>query len=157
MLFSCRSAAPFHVACQEISLSYPPHHGHYRSQPPVVPGQPAPQYRQHGYPPPQSAPPPPPMMMQPPMVVAVAPTSGLAVTSLVFGLIGFFGGFCFFGIPCAIAVVLGHLAIRETRSGERGGHGMAIAGLILGYFLIIPAIIVIAMGGFGAVLGSVSP
>jgi hypothetical protein len=126
----------------------PPYHGHYRPQPPpVVPGpsisqspplQYYPSAQQYGHPPAQ-------------------PTSGLAVTSLVFGLIGFFGGFCLFGVPCAIAVLLGHLAIRETGSGERGGHGMAIAGLILGYLFILPAIIVIAMGGAGAVLGSVSP
>jgi hypothetical protein len=138
----------------------PPYHGHYRPQPPpVVPGpsisqspplQYYPSAQQYGHPPAQP-------MAQPPIVIAVQPTSGLAVTSLVFGLIGFFGGFCLFGVPCAIAVLLGHLAIRETGSGERGGHGMAIAGLILGYLFILPAIIVIAMGGAGAVLGSVSP
>jgi hypothetical protein len=139
----------------------PPYHGHYRPQPPpVVPGPPIsqspplqyyPSAQQYGHPPAQ------PPMTQPPVVVAVQPTSGLAVTSLVFGLIGFFGGLCLFGIPCVIAVFLGHLAIRETGSGERGGHGMAIAGLVLGYLFLLPAIIVVAMGGAGAVLGSVSP
>jgi hypothetical protein len=143
------------------AVSYPPphYHGHYRPQPPVLPGPPIPQSpppyhyppaQQYGYPPQQQHYP-------QPMAVVVQPTSSLAVTSLIFGLIGFFGGFCFFGIPCAIAVILGHFAIRETRSGERGGHGMAVAGLVLGYFFILPAIIVVAMGGFGAVLEAVDP
>ncbi|HWS38781.1 MAG TPA: DUF4190 domain-containing protein [Actinoplanes sp.] len=114
---------------------YPPqYHGHYRHQPMSGP----------------------PMMPGYPMAVVV-PTSGTAVASLIFGLIGFFGGFCLFGIPCAIAVLLGHVALRETRNGHRAGHGMAVAGLILGYIFLIPAVIVIAMGGFGAVLESVSP
>ncbi|SDS81552.1 DUF4190 domain-containing protein [Actinoplanes derwentensis] len=124
------------------------YHGHYRphpmsgppmSGPPMTPYPPQPGY----YPP-------------PPMAVVV-PTSGLAVASLIFGLIGFFGGFCAFGIPCAFAVLFGHLALRETKNGHRSGHGMAVAGLILGYILLVPAIIVIAMGGFGAVLGAVTP
>lgn len=29
-------------------------------------------------------------------------------------------------------VICGHLALPETRSGECGGHGLAIAGLIIG-------------------------
>ncbi|GAA1656581.1 DUF4190 domain-containing protein [Actinoplanes couchii] len=109
----------------------PQYHGHYRPYPP-----------QPGYYPPM------------PMVV---PTSGLAVASMVLGIIGIFGGFCAFGVPCLIAVVLGHMALRETRNGHRAGHGMAIAGLILGYLVLIPSIVVIAMGGIGAVLTEFAP
>jgi hypothetical protein len=154
-------------------LSYPPpYHGHYRPQPPVshgpYPHQPQspagyypPQQQYQQYPPqPQPGYPAPYQYVQPVqqhMVVSAPATSGLAVTSLIFGLIGFFGGFCIFGIPCLIAVLAGHLAVGETRNGERGGHGMAIAGLILGYILLIPAIVVVAMGGVGAVFGSVNP
>jgi hypothetical protein len=35
--------------------------------------------------------------------------------------------------PCLIAVVTGHAALKETRTGQHGGHGMALAGVILGY------------------------
>lgn len=85
----------------------------------------------------------------------VRPTSGLAVASLVSGLIGIAGGCCLFGLPCILAVVLGHMATRETRTGERGGHGMAIAGLILGYLLVVPGIlfaIQLVAGGFMTLL-----
>jgi hypothetical protein len=51
----------------------------------------------------------------------------------VFGIIGVLGGWRMFGVPCLIAVVTGHAALKETRTGQRGGHGMAVAGLILGY------------------------
>ena len=73
-----------------------------------------------------------------PYPVRVAPTSGMATASLIVGLFGLFGGWCFFGLPCLLAVVLGHLAVKETRTGERGGHGMAITGLILGYVFVVP-------------------
>jgi hypothetical protein len=63
------------------------------------------------------------------------------VASLTLGLFGVLGGWCLCGIPCALAVVLGHMAARQTRSGARGGHGMAVTGLILGYVFVIPMII----------------
>lgn len=75
------------------------------------------------------------------VVRPAAPTSGLAVASLISGLIGLAGGCCAFGIPCILAVIFGHMATRETRSGQRGGHGMAVAGLILGYIFVIPGIL----------------
>lgn len=66
------------------------------------------------------------------------PTSGWATASLTMGVLGLLVGCCTFGIPSALAVVFGHLALRETRTGERTGHGAAIAGLILGYLLVLP-------------------
>ena len=72
-------------------------------------------------------------------VVSVArPTSGKAVASMVIAIIGALGGSCIFGIPSIIAVVLGHAALPETRSGTVAGRGMAITGLILGYLTGIP-------------------
>ncbi|MCG5220373.1 DUF4190 domain-containing protein [Streptosporangium sp. KLBMP 9127] len=59
---------------------------------------------------------------------------------MIFGLVGLFGGWCMLGIPCFIAVVLGHMATRKTKRGARSGHGMAVAGLMLGYIIIIPAV-----------------
>ncbi|MEV4223794.1 DUF4190 domain-containing protein [Nonomuraea sp. NPDC049725] len=71
-----------------------------------------------------------------------APTSGLATASLVFGIIGLIGCGCLFGIPSIVAIVLGHAATGKTRPGLRGGHGLAVAGLILGYVVLVPAIVV---------------
>src|SRR5215217_4308406 len=55
------------------------------------------------------------------VAVPVAPTSGTAVVSLIAGIIGILGGWCVFGVPCAIAIITGHVAQRETRTGARGG------------------------------------
>ncbi|SFE53044.1 protein of unknown function [Actinoplanes philippinensis] len=147
-------------------MSYPPpYHGHYR-QPPVSPGPyPPQQYPQQpqspaGYYPPtqQYAPQPYPQQQyaQPPMI-RVAPTSGWAAASLVLGLIGLFGGWCAIGIPCILAVVAGHIGLKETQDGSRGGRGMAVAGLILGYLVVIPAVLIFfTVGGLG-VIGSTVP
>jgi Domain of unknown function (DUF4190) len=86
------------------------------------------------------------------------PTSGLAVAALVCGIVGVAGGFCLFGVPPIVAVVLGHLGVRETRRDGRAGHGMALAGLILGYVALLPAALfvlyllgVAALAGLGGV------
>ena len=62
-------------------------------------------------------------------VPVVPETSGMAIASLVCGLVFFF-------FPLSIvAVVLGHLSRAEIRKsgGRKTGAGMALAGLILGY------------------------
>ena len=55
------------------------------------------------------------------------PTSGLAITSLVCGLLYV----CGFG--SVMAVIFGHIGLGQTRRGERSGGGLAIAGLVLDY------------------------
>lgn len=109
----------------------------------------------NAYPPPaqpQYAPP------QYPMVVAVsAPTSGWATASLVFGIFGLLGGFCLFAIPCIVAVICGHVGLSATKDGSRGGRGMAVAGLILGYVVVGPAIVFLVFGGLGTLIGAVDP
>ncbi|MGR6920402.1 DUF4190 domain-containing protein [[Actinomadura] parvosata] len=79
---------------------------------------------------------------RPPPPTPTTPTSGVAVASLIFGIIGFVGSWCLFGIPSLVAVVLGHVAARQTKRGMKGGHGMAVAGLVLGYLVIVPALVV---------------
>lgn len=123
----------------------------YGQQQPPYPGQP--------YGPAQPQPYQQPMQQPAAMMVVGPPTSGFATASLVFGLIGFFGGWCMFGLPCVVAVVLGHIALNETKNGRRGGHGMAITGLILGYLLVIPAVIIAIMlfaGGLGSAMSGTS-
>ncbi len=68
--------------------------------------------------------------------VAPRPSSTAATASLVLGLAGLLA-FCLV-IPSVAAIIAGHAAWRETSSGEKTGHGMAIAGLILGYLVAVP-------------------
>jgi hypothetical protein len=82
---------------------------------------------------------PPPLPSSP----AQSKTSGLAIWSLVLGLLGMFCFSIFTGIP---AVICGHTALsRIKRSGGMlGGNGLAIGGLVTGY-LSIAMIPLIAM------------
>ncbi len=98
-----------------------------------VPELSAPQPQSGPYAPPQAYPGYPPGYYPP-----VAPTNGLAIASMVCGILGiiscYFGGFM--GLP---AVICGHLAISSIRKApfEMGGRGMAIAGLVMGYLAIL--------------------
>ncbi|CAA9212870.1 MAG: hypothetical protein AVDCRST_MAG54-199 [uncultured Actinomycetospora sp.] len=68
-----------------------------------------------------------------PGYAAGPPQSGLAVAALVCGILGFFTA----GLASIGAVICGHLAWSDTKSGRQAGHGMAIAGLVLGYIPIV--------------------
>jgi hypothetical protein len=82
----------------------------------------------------------------------------MATASLVCGVVGILIGACVLGIPCLLAVIFGHMGIADTRNGEKSGHGMAVAGLILGYVTVIPAAIltfffwggILGIGGFAS-------
>jgi hypothetical protein len=100
-------------------------------------------------PPPPPTPPPPNPQQPPPYLSAGAPqyqpaqpkrtTSGWAVASLVFGIIGGF----------VLSVIFGIIALNKTKDGKQGGRGMAQAGLILsGVWAVI-----IAFAIFNAVTG----
>lgn len=115
-------------------------HGHGQVSGPPASPYPGP-YPQHQLP-------------QPQIVMMARPTSGLAVTSMILGIIGILGGWCMAGIPCIAAVILGHMALPATRDGTVGGHGMAIAGLVMGYLFVIPAIIFFGLGFLGSLLPS---
>ncbi len=64
------------------------------------------------------------------------PTSGLAITSMVCGILGLVTCLMLPGIP---AVICGHLALNRMAdpSVRLGGRGMAIAGLIMGYLSVL--------------------
>ena len=83
-----------------------------------------------------------------------APTSSLAVVSLVFGVLGW----CVLPFVGAIvAIICGHMARSEIRSSSpdqrQDGDGMAVAGLVLGYlqlaFGVLAIFLVIAVLFFG--------
>ena len=113
------------------------------TQPP--PGPPTP-------PPVQPAPPgwggPAPGTIYPGSGAPAARTSGLAIASLVTGLF-----FWCCAIPGIVAIVLGHIALEQIddSGGVKGGRGMAIAGVVLGWVGIgITGLLV--LGWFIAVL-----
>ncbi|MEV1328551.1 DUF4190 domain-containing protein [Micromonospora costi] len=93
----------------------------------------------------------------PHVLVQVPPASGAATASMVFGILGVLGGWCLFGLPCILAVVLGHVGLHETRQGTKSGRGMAVAGLVLGYVFIAPMIAFTIMLFFGGVVGAATP
>jgi len=85
------------------------------------------------------------------------PTSGAAVASMVLGIVGIVFGCYTFGVPNLLAVVLGHIGYAATRNAQVGGRGMAVAGLVMGYLMVVPVIAVIVLGGIGALVGTGNP
>lgn len=81
---------------------------------------------------------------------APRPTNGLAIASLVLGILSL----C--GIGSILAVIFGHVSLNQIRrSGDReGGRGMAITGVVLGWIGI--AAIVVYLVFYAALLASLS-
>jgi hypothetical protein len=79
----------------------------------------------------------------------VAPTSGLAIASLVCGIVSLF--LCYFsGVAAIPAVVCGHLALKRIRESvvPTGGRGLAVAGLVTGYLGVLAQVASVAFFGF---------
>lgn len=73
-------------------------------------------------------------------------TSGLAVASLVLGIIGFFTG-----ITSILALVFGAIAMGQTkRDLNLGGRGMAIAGFVMGIVVLSFGILFVMAAFLGA-------
>lgn len=83
----------------------------------------------------------------------IRPSSSVAVWALVLGIVGALVGWCLLGLPSIAAIILGHIGLVETRSGHVSGRGMAVAGLVLGYVAVLPAIVLF----FWIALGSAVP
>ncbi len=84
-----------------------------------------------------------------PQQPVVQGTDGYAIASLVLGIVGLLG-VAFFGFVAAVlAAVFGHVALgRISRAGAgRGGRGLAIAGLVLGYITIGLTVLFFAIVG----------
>jgi Domain of unknown function (DUF4190)/zinc-ribbon domain len=95
----------------------------------------------YGPPPGAYAPYPPPY---PPSGYQTASTNGLAIASLVLGLVGWMA--C--GIGSIVGIVLGFVARSQIRSaqGRQGGDGLALAGIILGFVAIGLFVLLIVVG-----------
>ncbi|MET8267166.1 DUF4190 domain-containing protein [Micromonospora arida] len=126
-------------------MSYQPGYDPTRPLPPIsaVPASPYPPAYYH------------PLLPQ--VVVQAPPSSSTATASMVLGILGVLGGWCLFGIPCVLAVVLGHVGLYETRHGTKSGRGMAVTGLILGYVFVGPMIALTVMVFFGGLIGAATP
>lgn len=84
---------------------------------------------------------------QSPGFPAPLPTSGLAIASLVCGVVGLS---CTI-LPGIAAIICGHLALREISApnAQVTGRGFAIAGLVLGYLSIVMMAVMIMALVFG--------
>ena len=83
-------------------------------------------------------------------------TSGLAITSLVLGILGF----CTMGLTAIPAVICGHIALSQIgkSAGRATGSGLAIGGLVTGYLgllLLVTSLIAILAGLALPVFGEV--
>ncbi|TDD68543.1 DUF4190 domain-containing protein [Actinomadura darangshiensis] len=82
--------------------------------------------------------------------------NGMAVASMVLGIIGFVTcGVVIFSVG---AVIFGHVAQSQIKRTGEGGHGMAVAGLILGYFFAVLGLIywIVVVGIYGAAIWSLN-
>lgn len=81
----------------------------------------------------------PPMMGAAPPALPPRPRSGMAIASLVFGILSMVGCPIIASLP---AIILGHIAHSRNRRSphEYGGGGLATAGFVLGYvsFITVP-------------------
>lgn len=85
--------------------------------------------------------------------VQPATTSGMAIASLICGILGLL-----LWLPCIPAVILGHMGLSAIKksAGALTGRGMAIAGLVTGYLMILALPIIaifaaVAVPAFAAV------
>jgi hypothetical protein len=91
--------------------------------------------------PPVPAPPPPPH-------VSGVQTSGMAIASLVMGIVGW----TFLPlIGSILAIVFGYAARNEIRRrpDELTGEGLAVAGLVLGWLMVGVTVLVLCLGAIG--------
>lgn len=122
-------------AVQGSAYPPPPWYG----PPPQAPGYPYAGYDHGGYDPYRPATPP--------------GTNGKATAALVTSLVGLL---CC-GLPSIVGLILGIVAMRETRSTGQDGYGLALAGVVIGalvtigYALYFLLVVVLVTGEFSLV------
>ena len=81
-------------------------------------------------------------------------TSGLAIASMVLGIVGLCGGWTLI-IPL-LAIIFGSIALSSiNKDSQLSGKSMAITGLILGLLSLLGWIIYIIIFGFAFIAGMV--
>jgi len=82
---------------------------------------------------------------QPVAVQLAVKNNGLAVASMVLGIVGLL--LCFLWIPSILAVIFGGIALNQiSKNPQQGGKGMAIAGLTLGIIGVGTIVVLLAAG-----------
>lgn len=86
---------------------------------------------------------------QPHYGMSVAPTSGLAIASMICGIVGVL--MCMFyipGVPGLAAVICGHMGMNQIKRAviPMAGNGMCLTGLITGYLAILCQLAIIGFG-----------
>ncbi len=72
---------------------------------------------------------------------------GLAVASLVLGIIGVLTSWILIGgLLGLVALILGFVALGKAKRGEAGGRGMAIGGIVTGAIALLITIGIVALG-----------
>ena len=81
-----------------------------------------------------------------------------AVLSLIFSILGLCGFCCGFFLVAAIGgIVCGHLALSRIKANpELEGHGLAMAGLVIGYVAVASWLVWILLFGGLAVLQGIT-
>lgn len=104
------------------------------------------------YPPhlmPQMAPGGQPMYPSPYGYAQPSPTNGLAIASLILGILWIYW------IGSILAVIFGHVALSQTKKNPAsGGRGMAIAGLVLGYIGVATLTLVVVIAAMTTIATS---
>lgn len=78
------------------------------------------------------------------------PGSGLAIASLILGIIGLLSGWLIFGgVLGLVGVILGIVALVKVKNGTASGKGMAIGGIVTGALGMIVAAVVLVLGMIG--------
>ena len=134
----------------------PPEDGQPTAPQPVPPPAPTPAPAAYPPPPAPGAPPPagaypsppapgayPPPGFPPPAYPVKPKANGLALTSMILGILGITVGLCllFFPVMPILAVVFGHIGLTQIRKTGAPGRGYAIAGLVTGYIGIAFAVL----------------
>lgn len=74
------------------------------------------------------------------------PSSGLAIASLVLGILGLLSGWAVFGgVLGLVGVILGIVALVKVKNGTASGKGMAIGGIVTGALGMIVAAVVMVI------------
>ncbi len=113
-------AQPYPQTFQEQAYQQP-HPGPY---PPAPYG--------HPYPPPGAYP------------YAYRPTNGMAVASLVLGILWLYW------IGSILALIFGYIARQQIRERGEGGDGLAVAGIVLGWIGVAVVVVILVVLGIGA-------
>ncbi|MGB3750820.1 MAG: DUF4190 domain-containing protein [Arcobacteraceae bacterium] len=87
------------------------------------------------------------LLQQAPQYSTNQDTSITAILSLIFGILGLTSTWFFFAIPSIMAVLFGHVALWNINANPQtvAGKGLAIAGLLLGYSVILIYILLITV------------